>query len=54
MNSVNALAGLLDGATVKLPVNWPGPPHSAWARYPESTAAAIVQWLADRDVVARA
>ena len=24
MNSVNALAGLLDGTAVKLPVNWPG------------------------------
>ena len=54
MNSVDALAGLLDGTAVKLPVNWPGPPHSAWTRYPESTAAAIEQWLADRDVVARA
>jgi predicted alpha/beta hydrolase len=54
VNSVNALAELLGGSTVKLPVNWPGPPHSAWTRYPDSTASAIVQWLTDRAVVARA
>lgn len=54
MNSVKALAALLKGTTVKLPVNWPGPPHSAWTRYPNSTAGAIEQWLTDQAVVARA
>jgi predicted alpha/beta hydrolase len=53
MDSVKALAGLLNGTTVKLPVSWPGPPHSAWTRYPESTAGAIGQWLTDQAVVAR-
>lgn len=51
MRSVEALAALLDGVTLKLPVNWPGPPHSAWCRYPDSTANAIEQWLTERAVV---
>ena len=54
MRSVAGLAGLLDGATLKLPVNWPGPPHSAWTRYPGSTVKAIDSWLVDREVVAPA
>lgn len=54
MRSVEALAGLLNGTVARLPVNWPGPPHSAWTRYPDSTAGAIEQWLTDRAVVARA
>ncbi len=54
MPSVEALAGLLNGTTARLPVNWPGPPHSAWTRYPDSTAAAIEQWLTERAVVAGA
>jgi predicted alpha/beta hydrolase len=54
MRSVTALAELLNGATEKLPVNWPGPPHSSWTRYPESTAGAIDAWLGDRGVVAHA
>jgi predicted alpha/beta hydrolase len=54
MRSVEALAGLLNGTTAELPVNWPGPPHSAWTRYPESTANAIDQWLVDQAVVTQA
>lgn len=54
MASVEALAGLLNGVTSKLPVNWPGPPHSSWTRYPDSTARAIDRWLTDRAVVPHA
>ena len=52
MRSVNALAELVNGTTTKLPVNWPGPPHSSWTRYPDSTAGAIDAWLGERGVVA--
>lgn len=52
MRSVAGLAGLLDGATLKLPVNWPGPPHSAWTRYPDSTVSAIENWLVRKNLVA--
>jgi hypothetical protein len=52
MRSVAALAGLLSGATEKLPVSWPGPPHSSWTRYPDSTARAIDGWLSQNGVVA--
>jgi len=54
MRSVAGLAALLGGATRKLPVNWPGPPHSAWARYPGSTVRAVEHWLEEQALVAPA
>jgi predicted alpha/beta hydrolase len=54
MRSVAGLAELLNGATAKLPMNWPGPPHSAWTRYPDSTVSAIEDWLVGQTLVARA
>jgi predicted alpha/beta hydrolase len=51
MRSVAGLAELLQGETERLPVNWPGPPHSAWTRYPGSTVRAIENWLLERGLL---
>lgn len=53
MRSVAGMAAMLGGATQKLPVNWPGPPHASWARYPGSTVHAVENWLQDQALVAR-
>ncbi len=54
MPSVAALAELVGGTTEKLPVNWPGHPHSSWTRYPGSTVGRIDNWLTESAVAARA
>lgn len=52
--SVAALARRLGGDMKQLPVDWPGHPHSAWARHPDSTLSTIEDWLVERRVVASA
>lgn len=43
--SVNGLAELLNGDTKILPVDWPGNPHSSWARNPSRLLTVIGKWL---------
>jgi predicted alpha/beta hydrolase len=43
--SVRGLAALLGSETKILPVNWPGNPHSSWARNPSGLVAEIMGWL---------
>jgi predicted alpha/beta hydrolase len=43
--AVTALAGILGSETTTLSADWPGNPHSSWARYPVSTAQLIDQWF---------
>jgi predicted alpha/beta hydrolase len=49
--SVAGLAQVLNGEAEFLPVNWPGNPHSAWARSPIETVTKTIEWLVRRDVV---
>jgi predicted alpha/beta hydrolase len=48
--SAAALAERLAGELVSLPVDWPGSPHAAWARYPDATVRCIDDWLVARRV----
>ena len=43
--SVKSLAELLNGETRILPVDWPGNPHSSWARNPSGLLTVIGKWL---------
>jgi predicted alpha/beta hydrolase len=49
--SVAGLAQVLNGETEILPVNWPGNPHSSWARNPVETVSKTDEWLLRRDVL---
>jgi len=49
--SVEALAGFLGGEVKIMPVNWPGKPHSSWARNSRDLIAFIDRWLRGKDIV---
>ena len=52
--SVAGLAQMLGGDLERVPVDWPGNPHSSWARHPARTLELVDHWLATRGVVASA
>ena len=43
--SVEGLADWLQAETVMLQRDWPGNPHSSWARHPDATVACIDGWF---------
>ena len=45
------LAEFLDGEVEIMPVNWPGNPHSSWARSSRDLIVFIDRWLRGKDVV---
>jgi predicted alpha/beta hydrolase len=51
-DSVRGLAKLLGGESRILPVNWPGNPHSSWARNPSELLREVNRWLEDQRLLA--
>jgi predicted alpha/beta hydrolase len=49
--SVASLAHMLGGDMEWVPVDWPGNPHSSWARYPARTLEIVDDWLVAHNVV---
>jgi predicted alpha/beta hydrolase len=48
--SVSGLAELLSGQMKILPVNWPGNPHSSWARNPSELTQIVGDWLEENQL----